>query len=154
MLIGPQERQAGHQTIHITPCIRTSQGVVIYEYVVTILLSTVFLLTNVTSHLWGVTTVSSKWGTIKYSSMKSGVFPIALTSPCGELKVSPTFSMAQCMNKHPWTTAVTPCGWNLHALTANPRGAELTKSNSWWHYASYTHPICLDDQNQMKRSNI
>ena len=95
---------------------------------------TVFLLANVTSHLWGVAAVSSEWGTIKYSSMKSGVFPIALTSPVGELKVSPTFStqiMAQCTNKHPRITAVTPCGWNLHALTANPRGAELTKSNSW-----------------------
>ena len=45
------------------------------------LLSTVFPLANVTSHLWGVTTVSSEWGTIKYSSMKSGVFPITLTSP-------------------------------------------------------------------------
>ena len=45
------------------------------------LLSAVFLLANVTSHLWRVTTVSSEWGTIKYSSMKSGVFPITLISP-------------------------------------------------------------------------
>ena len=42
---------------------------------------TVFLLANVNSHLWGVAAVSSEWGTIKYSSIKSGVFPIALTSP-------------------------------------------------------------------------
>ena len=43
-----------------------------------------------------------------------------------------TVIVAQCTNYHPWTPAVTPCGWNLHALPANQLGVELTKSNSWW----------------------
>ena len=68
--------------------------------------------------------------------MKSGVFPFALHFPAwGVEGVSciPTQIVAQCMNYYPWTTAVTPCGWNLHALPADQRGVELTKSNSWWH---------------------
>ena len=89
-----------------------------------------------TSHLWGVNTVPPKWRLIKCSSMMSGVFPFTLNSPVwGVEGISciPTQIVAQCMNCYPWTAAVTPCGWNLHALPADPRGVKLTKSNSWWH---------------------
>ena len=89
-----------------------------------------------TSHLWGVDTVSPKWRLIKCSSMKSGVFPFTLDSPdwgVEGISCIPTQSVAQCMNCYPWTTAVTPCWWNLHTLPADPRGVKLTESNSWWH---------------------
>ena len=68
--------------------------------------------------------------------MKFGVFPFALNSPAWGVEgvlLTCTLIVAQCTNYHPWTTAVTPCGWNLHALPANWWGVELTKSNSWWH---------------------
>ena len=55
-------------------------------------------------------------------TMKSGVFPFTLISSQEELKTkSPllTQTVAKCMNNIPWTTAVTPCGWKLHALTAD-----------------------------------
>ena len=67
--------------------------------------------------------------------MKSGVFPCAPALPKWEIDsefLLLTQIVAQCMNNHPWTTAVTPYGWKPHVQTAECWGVELTKSNSWW----------------------
>ena len=72
---------------------------------------------------------------IKYSSMKSGVFPVTLHPilegvPLNYLTL--TQIVAQCMRRHPWTTAVTPWRRSLSAPVADWRAYTqkiLVKSN-------------------------